>query len=154
MVLRSHLIAEEWDFNISQDVVDAYCLSSYLLRTSSLVPHWGTVGIFTVFFIFMIFFFMWEGTSAASVSICWRIFLLFQIMSCAKQSEQAVSKELIIFKSSCHRSTVIIKSAQVFWKGSAFSFREINYQSYEQHRCLTCLCLSNPIKILTCSTPL
>jgi len=22
----------------------------------------------------MIFFFMWEGTSAASVSICWRIF--------------------------------------------------------------------------------
>lgn len=61
MVLRSHLIAEEWDFNISQDVVDAYCLSSYLLRTSSLVPHWGTVGIFTVFFIFIIIFFYVGG---------------------------------------------------------------------------------------------
>lgn len=31
MVLRSHLIAEEWDFNISQDVVDTYyiCLGTF-----------------------------------------------------------------------------------------------------------------------------
>lgn len=81
---------------------------------------------------------MWKKTLAASVSICWRSFLLFQTVSCAKGSKQAGSKELICFRSSCHRGILIIKPSQLFRKASAFPLRKKSLtQSQEQNKTQT-----------------
>lgn len=94
MALRSHLIARESDF--PQALVDIYCIHPFAFSGCHALCHrhiHRRVEVFIVFLTF--FFFMWQKTFAASVSTCCRSFLLFQTVSCAKESKQAESKGLI-----------------------------------------------------------